>query len=85
MLENFNKVLYSQHKDRVKKIRAILSLDQKLFEVEISQKCGVCVKMGYDNIPTRPSLSLDRGHNFAKSRPCLKGHNFSSVKDSDLI
>ena len=31
------------------------------------------------------SLSLDRGHNFAKSHPCLKEHNFSSVLDSDLI
>ena len=40
-----------------KKIKAICWSDQKLCEVEISQNCGVCVKMGYDNIPTRPSLS----------------------------
>ena len=33
---------------------------------------------------SRPE-SLERGHNFAKSHPCLIEHNFSSIIDINLI
>ena len=63
-----------------KKMKAIRLSEQKLFEVEIPQNCGVCVKKGYDNI-----YPVSRGHIFPKSHPCLSGHNFGSIKDTGLI
>ena len=32
-----------------------------------------------------PKYSVVRGHIFPKSHSCLSGHNFGSIKDTDLI
>ena len=88
MIENFSKVLYSQHKHRVKKSEQFVHWIKSYARLKFRKNAVFVSK--WVTIISRPdslslSLSLDRGHNFAKSHPCLKEHNLSSVKDSDLI
>ena len=85
MIENFSKVLYSQHKHLVKKSEQFVYWIKSYARLKFRKNAVFVSK--WVTIISRPdslSLSLDRGHNFAKSRPCLKEHNFSSVKDSLL-
>ena len=79
MHENFSRVLYSEHKHRVKKSRQFVDRVKSYARLKFRKNAAFVSKSRPD------SPSLERGHNFAKSHPYLKEHNFSSVKDSDLI
>ena len=84
MLENFSRVLYLQHKHRVKKLDQFVDQNKSYARLKFRKNAAFVSK--WVTIISRPDpLERERGHNFAKSHPCLKEHNFSSEEDSDLI
>ena len=79
MHENFSRVSYLQHEHRVKKSRQSVDRVKSYAMLKFHKNAAFVSK-------SRPeSLSLDRGHNFAKSHPCLEEHNLSSLIDINLI
>ena len=79
MHENFSRVSYLQHKHRVKKSRQFIDWVKSYARLKFRKNAAFVSKSRPD------SLSLERGHNFTKSHPCLIEHNFSSVIDINFI
>ena len=81
MHENFSRVSYLEHKHRVKKSRQFVDRVKSYARLKFCKNAAFVSKSRPDSL----SLSLERGHNFAKSHPCLIEHNFSSIIDINLI
>ena len=81
--ENFSKVLYLQYKDRVKKSKQFAYQVKSYARLKF-RKNAAFVSI-WVTISRPESLSLERGHNFAKSHTCLEEHNLSSLIDINLI
>ena len=79
MHENFRRVSYLQHEHRVK------NQSNSLIGSKVMQSWNSAKMQRLCQNPDPLSLSLDRGQNFAKSHPCLIGHNLSSLRDINLI
>ena len=79
MHENFSRVLYLQHKDRVKKSRQFIDRVKSYARLKFRKIAAFVSKSRPD------SLSLERGHNFTESHPCLIEHNFCFVIGINLI
>ena len=81
MHENFNRVLYLRYEHRVKKSKQFVNRVDSYARLKFRKNAAFVSKW----VTKYPDPTLERGHNFAKSHPCLIDHNLSSVKDSDLI
>ena len=79
MHENFSRVSYLQHEHRVKKSRRFIDRVKSYARSKFRKNAAFVSKSRPD------SLSRERGHNFAKSHPCLMEHNLSSIIDINLI
>ena len=86
MLENFDRVSCLQYKHRVKKSKQFVDQIKSYARLKFRKNAVfVSIWVTTYNIPTRISLSRERGHNFAKSHTYLEEHNLSSLIDINLI
>ena len=83
MHENFSRVLHRQYEHRVKKSKQFVDQVKSYARLKFRKNAAFVSK--WVTISRPESLSLERGHNFAKSHPCLIEHNFSSIIDINLI
>ena len=76
--QNRNRLWYLRYQHRVKKLEEFIERIKSYERLKFPKNEVFVSKSGDEIYPDDddPTLSLERGHNFAKSEPSLNNHNF---------